>query len=288
MLTADQVLALVEARHGLSIRLEGRCPGGEVGAYFARLPAGEHVVFKWSENPEREPRLRAVVDALTSLRMSGYPVPTYGPVLPFDGGVLIAQGRVSGTWSDVVSDALGGRILECRNATVGRGAPIDDEPWGEFVLRTLCEGADGWALHQPLRDHSSATRSILGWIEDTGASTSLSAFHDHDLVHLDYHHRNVLQSADGNLVAIVDMEGVRQGDSAFDIVTFALGLTVAACSGSLVEAAWSQAMLSTNADALRAYVAHMALRRLDWTIRFHPDEVEAMLTACHDAQRRIE
>lgn len=287
MLAVDRVLALVKAHHGLSIRLEGRCPGGEVGAYFAQMPDGKQVVVKWSESPQREARIRAAVDALSSLRMSGYPVPAYGPVLPFDGGVLIAQERVSGSWSDTISDALGQEILDCTNKTIGRGTPIDDEPWGEFILRTLCEGADGWALHQPLRDHSADTRDILGWIEATGAGTSLAAFHQRDLVHLDYHHRNVLQASDGDLVAIVDMEGVRQGDSALDIVTFAFGLTVADCSVLLAEGAWERAMLSTNPDALQAYVAHMALRRLDWTIRFHPDEVAATITSCLDARRRV-
>jgi hypothetical protein len=287
MLTAEEVVALVEARHGTSLRLEGRCPGGEVGAFYALLPDGEAIVFKWSENPERERRIRAVVDALNQAREVGYPVPRYGPVLPFDGGVLIGQQRVSGAWVDDVSDALGARLLECRTATVGRGAAIDDGPWGEFVLRTLREGADGWALHEPLRAHSTATRQVLEWIEDVGATTPPSAFHDRDLVHLDFHHRNALQAGDGELVAIVDAEGARQGDATFDLVTLAFGLSVASCSAGLVAAVWAEAAGATNGDALQAYVAHMALRRLDWTIRFHPDEVAFWLGVCHDARRRI-
>jgi hypothetical protein len=285
--TADEVLALVESRHELSIHLEGRCPGGEVGAYFGRLPNGEQIVFKWSENPAREQPLRAAVEALAALHADGYPMPRYGPVLPFEGGVFVGQSRVNGRWRDEVSDELGEALLECRRLTVGRGVSIDAEPWGRFIIRTLRHGADGWALHQPLRIHSADTRRMLEWVEAVGAQLTEDDFHDRDLVHLDFHHRNALQRDDRRLAAIIDWEAVRQGDSALDLVTLAFGLSVATCSRGLIERVWTEAAQATSAGALTAYVAHMVLRHLDWTVRFHPEETPLWLDVCEDAIDKV-
>lgn len=95
-----------------------------------------------------------------------------------------------------------------------------------------------------------------------------------------------MQSPVGELTSVVDWEGVRQGDSAFDLVTLAFGLSVADCSPSLIERVWAEATEATSSDVLSAYVALMALRRLDWTVRFHSDEVGFWLGVCEDAIRR--
>jgi hypothetical protein len=75
--TAEAVLDLVAHLHGVAIDLEGRCPGGEVGAYYGRTADGRRIVFKWWERPETEPRLRALVRALSRLHADGYPLPSY-------------------------------------------------------------------------------------------------------------------------------------------------------------------------------------------------------------------
>jgi hypothetical protein len=281
-MTAETVLRLVREMNGVAISLEGPCEGGETGAYFGRLPTGERLVFKWSENPNRLGPLRVIADALSALHTDAYPLPSYGPVLPFDGGVLIAQAVVGGGWSDVVADELGRALLACRRFLVGRAVAIADEPWGRFIIRTLTEGGDGYALHEPLRAHDNRTREVLDWIESVGWEAREADFHDGDLVHFDFHHRNVLQDLDGLLIAVVDWEGVRQGDSAFDLVTLAFGLVIADCTVELVERTWEEAIAATSGTCLRAYVAHMALRRLDWTIRFHPQEVDYWVNVCHD------
>jgi aminoglycoside phosphotransferase (APT) family kinase protein len=80
------------------------------------------------------------------------------------------------------------------------------------------------------------------------------------------------------LVAVIDWEGSRPGDRAFDLVTFCFGFTQArATRTGLEERVWERACAATGSDALAAYVAHMALLRLDWSIRHHPDEVEALI-----------
>src|SRR6266508_1691205 len=97
-----------------------------------------------------------------------------------------------------------------------------------------------------------------------------------DLVHIDFHHRNMLREGD-ELVAVVDWEGCRPGDRAFDLVTFCFGMTDAIPADGVATRVWDHASQLASTEALAAYVAHMALRRVDWSIRHHPDEVDRVL-----------
>jgi aminoglycoside phosphotransferase (APT) family kinase protein len=87
-----------------------------------------------------------------------------------------------------------------------------------------------------------------------------------DVVHVDFHHRNVLV-AEGEVSAVIDWEGCRPGDASFDLVTLAFGLTVAEVSAQAREAVWEEVCRRTVPTARRAYAAHMALRQVDWSIR---------------------
>jgi hypothetical protein len=51
--------------------------------------------------------------------------------------------------------------------------------------------------------------------------------------------------------------------------------------------AWDEAAQLASAEALAAYVAHMALRRVDWSIRHHPDEADRVLGLSFDYVRRV-
>lgn len=279
-MTADVAIQRVNARHGTRFAVEGRCPGGEVGAYFLNDDEGRFVC-KWSENPASEQRLEALIRTLCRLHDEGYPLPRYGPVLAFEGGVLIVQEVVSGRYSDTVSDTLVERLIEIQKRQIGLGHTIDPEPWGRFLLRTLRVGADGWALHEPLREHSDQTRRLVEWIEKLGGQLDEKSFPDKDLVHIDFHHRNALQSEQNELTAVVDWEGARQGDAAFDVVTLAFGLAAADCTAEARRRAW-EAAVGAAGERLLPYVAHMALRRLDWTIRFHQEELQFWLNVCGD------
>ena len=139
----------------------------------------------------RSTRLRSLVETIRLLHADGYPLPLYGPVLPIEGAVLVIQQACVGLWRDVVTHELLDALLECNRMQVGRGETIDDEPWAEFLVRTLIEGADGWCLHEPLRTHSRETSRLLDQIERIGRDLNQSSLPDADLVHIDFHHRNV-------------------------------------------------------------------------------------------------
>jgi tRNA A-37 threonylcarbamoyl transferase component Bud32 len=276
-MTADAVLEAVRAGGGPSLRLLGRCTGGEVGAHVAETRRGDQVVFKWIEEPSFLPEITRVVERVGRLRRKGFPIPQYWAPLVFDGGVVLCQEMVRGSWSDEFDNTLVDRVLALNDLQGGEGDARAS--WTGYMAGTLTTGADGYCLHEPLRTYSDATRALLSWIEQVGAD--LPALPAHDLVHLDFHHRNMLQTG-GELSAVIDWEGCRPGDRAFDLVTFCFGFTHALAPAGLDLVVWQQALRLAHLDRLATYVAHVALRRLDWTIRHHTHaDVERVLELAH-------
>jgi len=171
-------------------------------------------------------------------------------------------------------------MLEINDLQAGL-APGHASSWREFIRQTLTEGAEVWCLHEPLRSHSPATAAVLRRIEAVGGG--MGPLPERDLVHVDFHHRNVLRDG-GELIAVVDCEGFRSGDRLFDLVTFAYCLPVAETEDGVSTRLWDHVLSVGQSDAVAAYIAHMALRRLDWVIRHHPEEVPIWLD---EAERRL-
>jgi len=255
-----------------------------VGAHNAVNRDGRRLVFKWSEDPVRLADLARAADRVERLRGKGYPAPRYYAPMPFDGGVAIFQDAVDGAWSDDVDDGLVDAILALNDLQAGEA----DEPetWRDYIAWTLTEGANGYCLHDTLEDYSVETRGILGWVRDVGRS--LGDLPAEDLVHLDFHHQNILR-AGGRLSAVIDWEGCTPGDRAFDLVTFSFGFTHARAALGAEERLWRRVEEMASVDRLAAYVAHMSLRRLDWAIRHHAArDVDRLLAVVAERRRRLE
>jgi aminoglycoside phosphotransferase (APT) family kinase protein len=147
--------------------------------------------------------------------------------------------------------------------------------WTEYVAGSLRAGCTGYCQHEPLRAHDARTAALLDRIRAVG--TEAEELPAGDAVHVDFHHRNVLRVG-AAVSAVVDWEGCRAGDAAFDLVTLRFGLSVAGTSRAAVDLVWQAARRRASPSALRAYVAHMALRQVDWSIRFRtPADVDHWL-----------
>jgi len=270
-MTPHGALAQVHAEHGLDLALEGQCPGGEVGAYYARASDGTRYVFKWFDDPVELNRLNAMVERLSRLRAKGYLLPRYLAPIRVEGGVVLIQDAVPGAWRDDVNSGLVEAVVTLNDLQAGEGRGQDT--WTEYMHRTLVEGAEHYCIHETLRSHSSATRRVLGWVESVGRD--LGPLPSGDVVHLDFHHRNILREGE-RVTAVVDWEGSQSGDRVFDLVTFCFGFTHARAEPGVEGAIWKRASELGTPDSLAAYVAHMSLRRLDWTIRHHPEELKPL------------
>lgn len=281
-LNAETVADRLTETTGRRWAVEGRCPGGEVGAYF--VTADDHrYVMKWSERPGALGDLGATVERLRPLHARGFPMPLYEPPIPIGDAVVVVQARVEhGQAMDQVSTALVDQLLNVAGLKVGVTEPSDD--WTRFMRTTLLEGADGWCVHQSLAEHSADTRAILHWA--TGIGHDIGSLPSGDLVHVDFHHRNVLQTAT-DLVAVIDWEGATPGDHVFDLVTLVFNLVVAEVDPGVERRLWNEIESSGEADAVAAYVAHMSIRQLDWQIRHHPASVDLWVEKARHVRRQL-
>lgn len=92
-----------------------------------------------------------------------------------------------------------------------------------------------------------------------------------DIVHLDFTPANVLLD-EGRISGVIDWYGECAGDRAFDLVTL---LFYAVEQPELRTLLLPEVLARTSEGALRLYLAHLIVRQLDWSIRFHAPEVAA-------------
>lgn len=264
-----------EQLRDLGFQLLGPAPGGESGgAWFAIAADGARVVLKWFADVGVADRYAVLLPALDELRSRGVPVPEYPFVRAVDGWTLSAQQLLPGWSSPIWPPQLIDRMIECVSAAAGIVGPQPApslQSWGEFVIHTLTVGEAGWAQHNSLRAHSDRSRRVIDVIESVGADATPSWFPTSGLVHFDLHTDNVLALDDGTLTAIIDWEGACAGDQRYDLVAFAFDLD------GHGQQIWDRIEPLVEPRVLEAYVAHMALRRTDWAIRLHPEDVPRQL-----------
>ena len=264
-----------EQLRDLGFQLEGRAPGGESGgAWFAIAADGARVVLKWFADEGTAGRYAALLPALDVLRSRGVPVPKYPLVRAVNGWTLSAQQMLPGRSFPVWPPQLVDRMIECVSSQAGIAGPQPAptlQSWGEFVIHTLTVGEDGFAQHDSLRTHSDRSRRIIDVVESVGADAEPLWFRTTGLVHFDLHTDNVLALDDGTLTGIIDWEGACAGDHCYDLVAFAFDLD------GHGQQIWDRVEPLVEPRVLRAYVAHMALRRTDWAMRHRPEDVARQL-----------
>jgi hypothetical protein len=276
-MTLAQALTRFNDAHGTAFAAAGGFDHGEVGATRIRDSGGREAVAKWfwPADPGDLDGLRDMVAIIDRLRARGARLPAYRHLVALDAGVLAVQELLPGTTQDVVGDALIDDLL-AHNA-LQAGAVPDGRGWREYLTASLTEGLRGYCEHGSLHAHSAATRALLARVRATAGPLRHLELEERDAVHVDFHHLNVLQ-AGGRLTGVVDAEGYRAGDRVFDLVTLAFGLEVADCSADAVRRVWASAFAERDRATIRAYVAHMALRQVDWSIRHRtPADVDAWL-----------
>ena len=232
--------------------------------WFATAPSGERVVLKWFDDEAVADRYSHLLPALDELRACGVPVPEYPYVLSGDGWTLSAQQCLPGASVDNPSPAMVRQVAECVSAQAGVAGPplalaVDGQSWGEFVVRALTVGVDGWAMHDPLRTGNARSAAILERIEAVGTDADPSWFPDGELVHLDLHTDNLLAGDDGTLSGVIDWESAGTGDHRFDLVRFAFDLD------GHDQPIWEVVEATgIESNVLRTYVALQALSCTSW------------------------
>jgi Ser/Thr protein kinase RdoA (MazF antagonist) len=263
---------------------------GESGsAFWVTDRAGTVSLLKLAPGPGPEALayLRALEVTLARLAERGYPVPRWRAAGLAGGQAFWIQERISGTALEAPGArphrALIGRLLpeliRLNDAQAGLGVLGPGPGWPELITRTLTEGGDGYCVHATL--DRPGLRELLDAIRRIGAECGPVLPPGGDFVHYDFNLANLL--SDGRVITgVIDVNPpLLAGDRAFDLATLLYYLyDCPEIAGPLSDRLFGLA----GEPAARAYLAHMALRQAEWSLRFYP---EAAATRRHVRLARL-
>jgi hypothetical protein len=260
--------------------------GGESGAAFwVRERDGATWLLKVT--PASVTSLQAL-DAMTGrLRARGYPAPRLraigqlgglGPDSPGPGGLASEhrafwiQERMPGRGLSLAGGALDcvavSRLLpelfRLNDAQAGLGGGGAD--WRQLITTTLLAGGDGYCLHSTMAARPD-TRELLSAVRGIGASCSPAIPPGVDFTHFDFHFLNLL--SDGTTITgVVDINPPPlAGDRAFDLATLVFYVYD---HDELRRRILDRLFGLAGRQAARAYLAHMVLRQVEWSVRHYP------------------
>lgn len=243
----------LNARHGTDFRLVGAYEGGEVGA--ARLVDGEGRNYVLKQQPAGlAPR---TTDALRPL---GYPVPRYVVEGP---GYHVQEelpGHPAGDWG-VARPEVMASLLELNELQAGR-AVDGDSSWPGTLVDSVTVGFAEFCIVETLERHSGASRELLGLCRRAVERHSAGLSPSRDIAHMDFTLANVLVDGAG-VTGVIDWGGTRTGDRLFDLATL---LYYARGEAPELE---RYVVVRIGHEGLAVYLAHMAVRQSDWSLRHH-------------------
>jgi hypothetical protein len=248
--------------------------GESRGAFWATDRAGTVSLLKILPGaaPDAVGHLRALDAVLARLRGRGYPAPRFRAIGHVRGLVFWVQQRLSGSVVDrgqgkpdgaVVSGLLP-ELIRLNDAQAGLGAGASG--WPRLLIRTLTAGGDGYCLHSTLRDRPD-TRELLGVLRGIGDRCGPAIPEGEDFVHYDFTLANLLSDG-GAITGVIDINPpVLAGDRAFDLAT----LLFYCYDLDEIRGQLRTRLLDLAGDrAARAYLAHMVLRQVEWSLRHYP------------------
>lgn len=285
-----ELLGLLRSECGLDLAALTPTRAGESGAAFWATDRGGTVSLLKimpSSGPAAIGYLRALDATLGRLRDRGYPAPRFHAVGRATGFAFWIQERIAGTTLDsAAGQPDGGQIARLlpelirlndaqaglgRDAGLGDGTGLSDgagglSAWPRLIRATLAEGGDGYCVHATLATRPD-TRDLLEVLRHIGETCGAAIPAANDFVHYDFGPANLL--SDGTVVTgVIDINPpVLAGDRAFDLATLLFYLY----DHDEIRTRLSARLLAlAGPRTARAYLAHLVLRQVDWSLRFHP------------------
>ena len=295
-----QLLSVVRAESGLDLVDLSPTGAGESGTTFwVEDRAGTVSLLKILPGPPREPLVHPpcparesathppdplaylhALDAVTGrLRARSYPAPRLLAIGRAAGQAFWIQERLPGSVLESSHQAsshpalarLMPDLIRLNDAQAGLGAArpgLDGghAGWPELLTGTLTHGGDGYCLHSTLAVRPDL-RGLLEIVRRIGDTCGPAIPADRDFVHFDFTPANLL--TDGTAVTgVIDVNPpLLTGDRAFDLATL---LFYWYDHDDMRDALWARLLELTNWQVARAYLAHMVLRQVDWSVRHHP------------------
>jgi Ser/Thr protein kinase RdoA (MazF antagonist) len=271
----DELRQVLREQAGLDLVALRPASGGESrSAFWVTDRAGTVSVLKIMPDagPEAAGRLRALDAVLARLRDRGYPAPRFLAVGHVTGLVFWVQERLPGSALDrgqpepdrAMLALLLPELFRLNDAQAGLGTGTRD--WADLITRTLTTGGDGYCLHSTLQARPG-TRDLLRVLRRIGERCCPAIPAGGDFVHYDFTPANLL--SDGTAITgVIDVNPpVLAGDRAFDLATLLFYLYD---HDDIRDPLRARLMDLASPQAASAYLAHMVLRQVDWSLRFHP------------------
>ena len=269
------LLPLLREQAGLDVAaLRPVAAGESLSTFWVTDRSGTVSVLKVlpGARPGAVTRLRAL-DAVTGrLRDRGYPAPRIQAIGQVPGLVFWTQQRLPGSALDH-GHADAGRaalarllpeVLRLNDAQAGLGG--GGPGLRDLIARTLAVGGDGYCVHATLEARPD-TREMLRTLRRIGEHCAAAIPDGADFVHYDFTPANLL--SDGrSITGVIDLSPLALiGDRGFDVATL---LFYGYDDDDLRRPLSARLLELTNPRAARAYLAHMVLRQVDWSLRHHP------------------
>ena len=222
--------------------------------------------------PEAVSHLRALDVVLARLRDRGYPAPRFLAVGHAPGLAFWVQQRLPGSALDHGQERPDGaalarllpELLRLNDAQAGLGTGPGG--WPGLLTRTLTTGSDGYCLHATLQARPD-TRDLLRALRRIGDRCGPAIPAGDDFVHYDFTLANLLSDG-AAITGVIDINPpVLAGDRAFDMATL---LFYCYDHDDIRDELRARLLDLADPYAARAYLAHMVLRQVDWSLRFHP------------------
>lgn len=271
-LDAQRMVSAIQEAAGVALRIDGLCPGGQVGAAYVTWPDGHRSVLTWRPGTRLADLRNGPLAVIGALRPAGYPAPAAELAIEAGDAVALVWEMLPGAPVTHLTPALLEEALTLNNLQARQLTGHPEVPAADLYLT---RDGPGFCLHQPLREHSARTQALHRWISTVGASRPRRLSGD-DAVHCDYHPGNILTSQ-GHITGVIDWDGAARGDRRLDLVTLRFGIH--AITADPVAAAHLDSLLDgLPGPVLTPLWAHMSLRMTDWAIRhFAPGDVNHWL-----------
>jgi hypothetical protein len=278
---------VLRERAGIDVVTMTPTRSGESGtAFWITDRAGAATLLKIISEPGAAGHLRRVDAVAARLRDRGYPAPRCRFIGQAADVTFWVQERLPGSplegdhWRPgrAAVTSLLDELIRLNDAQEGLG---DGRPgWPELITSTLASGGDGYCVHSTLRDRSD-TRDLLAALRRIGERCGPAIAEGSDFVHFDFSFANLL--SDGSAITgVIDVNPpVLAGDRAFDLATL---LFYAYDHDDLRTRLLARLLDLAGLRPSRAYLAHMVLRQVDWSLRHHPD---AAITRRHLGLARL-
>ncbi len=262
----EELLQHINITHTTAFELVEQYPTGEQGAFAITDAQRTQYVLKWKpgvQNLDRILEAKAVTDVLRSV---GYPASHFLYIGRALEGIYSIQVALPGTPIYPLTIALIPRLLAL-NELQSERALSSQRNWHDEVVSTVLVGGEGYCLHTSLQHHSYKTAYLL---EELQWLVSLYQHEPHrtkDIVHSDFQSTNILVH-DNHVSGIIDWDAPYAGDRMFDIATL---LFYSYNVPEIRALLWRYALAHASFNLLTVYFAHLILRQVDWSLRYHDE-----------------